>query len=320
MSCTAPTTAATGLSTAYISNTSASVSYTAPTTGNEIIIVCRPTSLSAIAPTGGLDYPTASLDYNSAPTLGDGKIVYSGTNTSATKIITNLDCATNYSFDIYSRESDGDCYFTTEATTAYTTKRLWDITYTQASSTDVAPGENDVELYRIDLSIGGSIGTINYESLQITSGNDDDSDVEASSIKLYRTTTTTFVTTNQIGTGKSFSGGLATFNTTYDLPQGITYLWVAVDVSATAGHTNLLDLIIAPNGLTIDGTTYPTSIENPSGSRTIMSSENNGYKCEGNIEVTGTWEHIGSVAPDYFPTEYIMLAHIRINQDKKYLK
>lgn len=119
LSCTPPTSEATSLSTSSVSSTSSSVSYTAPSTGDEIIIVCRPQSSSPTDPTDGQDYASASLAYGSGPALGSGYVVFSGANTTGSKTVTNLDPITNYTFDIYSRQSSGDCYYATEATVNY---------------------------------------------------------------------------------------------------------------------------------------------------------------------------------------------------------
>lgn len=106
--------------------------------------------------------------------------------------------------------------------------------------------------------------------MQLASLNTNDADIANNGVKLYRTNTTTFSTSYQIGTSQSFSGGTATFSSlSYDLPTGQNYIWVSYDIAGGATIGNIADAKIAANGIDIAGTTYPISDENPTGSRTI---------------------------------------------------
>jgi len=158
-----------------------------------------------------------------------------------------------------------------------TIKTLNSITYNQASTDDVSPGTDDNKILRIDIDVSGTTGTLNLNSLKITANNSTDADIAGSGVKLYRTTSTTFSTANQLGTAQSLSGGsptggTATFSSlNYDLPSGTTYIWAVYDIasSAPSDGSHSVDMQIAANDINIDGSTYPASLEDPTGSRSI---------------------------------------------------
>ncbi len=153
-----------------------------------------------------------------------------------------------------------------------TPKTINTITYNQASTVDVYRTSNENEILRIDFDVTGTVGTLPLNSLQVTSNNISDADIAANGVKLYTTTTTTFSTANPLGTAQSLSGGVATFNgLNYDLPTGVTYVWVVYDIDAGATVGNTVDALIATNDIDVDGTTYPGSDESPAGTRTIIS-------------------------------------------------
>jgi len=150
-------------------------------------------------------------------------------------------------------------------------KAVGSITYNQASTADVFPGQIDAEVLRMDVDVTGNTGTLNLNSIQITANNSNNSDIASSGVKLYRTTTTTFSTTNQLGTAQSLSSGTATFSSlNYDLPSGTTYIWAVYDIALSATRNNNVDMRIAANAINIGGSTYPSSSQSPSGNRTIV--------------------------------------------------
>ncbi|MCX6166275.1 MAG: right-handed parallel beta-helix repeat-containing protein, partial [Ignavibacteriae bacterium] len=148
-------------------------------------------------------------------------------------------------------------------------KSLNSITYNQASINAVSQGSLDKEILRLDFSVSGSAGTLNLNSIVVNSNNTSDADV--ASVKLYRTATTTFSTANLLGTATTFSGGTATFSGLgYDLPTGMTYVWVVYDISGTATINNYVDALINANQIDVAGITYPASSQSPAGNRQIL--------------------------------------------------
>jgi hypothetical protein len=155
-------------------------------------------------------------------------------------------------------------------------KVLSGITYNQASTNPAPVGAIDMAILRLDFAVTGTIGELNLNSIEVTSNNTDDADI--ANVKLYRTSNTTFNTTNLLGEA-NFSGGIATFSDLrYDLPAGNTYFWVAYDISESAANNNLADAKIAINGIDVGDVTYPDSEQSPAGSRTIRASLAGNYE------------------------------------------
>lgn len=149
-------------------------------------------------------------------------------------------------------------------------KSLSSITYNQASTASVGVGSTDQEILRLDFAVTGSTGTLNLNSIVVTSNNTSDADI--SNVKLFRTTTSTFSTANQLSSTQTFSGGSVTFSSlSYDLPTGITYVWVAYDISGSATNNNKADAKITANSIDVASTLYPASEQSPAGDRTIRS-------------------------------------------------
>lgn len=146
------------------------------------------------------------------------------------------------------------------------------ITITQAATTDVVSGATGKDILRIQFNVAGpATGTLNLNSLKVTSLNTSDADIAASGVKLYNTlTSTTFATTTQLGTSQTFAAASATFSgLNYNLPTGNTYLWVAYDIAPTATLNNTVDAKIGTNDINVGGSTYPATDQSPAGLRTI---------------------------------------------------
>jgi len=120
--CTEPSTQA---SIGSFTNNTTSTSVTGNWTrgnGDNILVVARLTSTSAVAPSSGSSY-VANTSFGSGNTTGAGNfVVYKGTGT--TVDITNLSPETGYTFDIYEYNNTGICYLTTASSGAFTTPAL----------------------------------------------------------------------------------------------------------------------------------------------------------------------------------------------------
>ncbi|MFA6923160.1 MAG: T9SS type A sorting domain-containing protein [Bacteroidales bacterium] len=131
------------------------------------------------------------------------------------------------------------------------------VTTTKSSVTTANAGTSNVAIIYMTIATGFSGATLTAAT--ITSKNTNDADV--TSVKLYWTTTTTFATTNLIGSA-SFSGGNAVFSSiSWAIGTSVTrYLWVAYDVSATATNADILSCKVATCGLTFSTAgSLPTS-------------------------------------------------------------
>jgi hypothetical protein len=137
----------------------------------------------------------------------------------------------------------------------------------QASTGFVSPATNDNMILRLDFEVEGDSGTLPLNSIEVEPQNIDNDDVTA--VKLYRTNTTTFSTDNQLGGAETFASPANFSNLNYNLPEGMTYVWVTYDVACDATVGNTLDAKILAGKVNVNGSTYPASDENPVGSREI---------------------------------------------------
>ena len=149
-------------------------------------------------------------------------------------------------------------------------KSLSSLTVNQASTGSVGTGSNDNPILRLDFDVTGNTGTLTLNSIEVEPQNTDNSDVAASGVKLYRTTTTTFSADNQLGTAQGFSSPANFSSLSYNLPEGMTYVWVTYDVASDATSGNTLDAKILAGKVDVNGSTYPAGDRNPAGSREIL--------------------------------------------------
>jgi hypothetical protein len=157
-------------------------------------------------------------------------------------------------------------------------KTFTSVTGVQASTAVVLQGAANQAVLRLDfIAAGPATGSLLLNSIAATYSGSNATDIPASGVKLYWTTTTTFATTNLMGT-VSLSGGVASFTgLNYNLPIGTTYIWVAFDIDAVATLNNTVDSKIATNGINVGGTTYNGTDIDPAGSRTIRGALSGDY-------------------------------------------
>lgn len=150
-------------------------------------------------------------------------------------------------------------------------KALASISVEQATDMNISSGTSSNPILRINLKVSGNSGSFPLNSLVVNSLNTDDADIEAGGVKLYLTQDVDFNTDHPIGSGVSFSGGVASFTgLNYTLPTGYSYIWVAYDVTAGAGHRNVVDAKLAANSININGQQYMAAEQSPAGSREIL--------------------------------------------------
>ncbi|MEA1987180.1 MAG: hypothetical protein U9N76_06805, partial [Candidatus Marinimicrobia bacterium] len=145
-----------------------------------------------------------------------------------------------------------------------TSKIIKSITYNQSEYRYADQGATEIPVLRIDLEVIGTSGTLKLNSLEVTSNNTNDADIQTNGVNLFTTSDSTFSTTNQLGTSQSFSLGVATFSSLDDtLDIGTTYIWVSYDINSGATIDNIIDAKIGINGIDINGDTYPSAEESP---------------------------------------------------------
>lgn len=150
-------------------------------------------------------------------------------------------------------------------------KSLSSLIINQASTNFVLKSSSNNSILRFDLNVAGNSGTLFLNSLEVNALNTDNSFVTNNGVKLYATTSASFSTTTQIGASQSFSVGKAIFSAlNYDLPPGISFLWVTYDIAPNALPDYTFDAFIDVNKINIAGTNYPTILQSPPGSRTLI--------------------------------------------------
>lgn len=110
--CIPPTTQASSFTTTAVGTTSATISWTAGSGTNAIVLV-RSNSVVTGTPTSGTTYTAPSTVYGNGQEIGTGNyLVYDGTGTSVT--VTNLNPGTTYYFSIfeYNLTTSTPCYLT----------------------------------------------------------------------------------------------------------------------------------------------------------------------------------------------------------------
>lgn len=114
-SCTPPTTAPSGFSTANVGNTSMDVNWSSNGNGDRVLVVARQGSAVDADPVNGTSY-TANSVFGSGDQIGTGNyVVYSGTGSSVS--VTGLSYGTTYHYAIYAYNSVDNCYLTTSKLT-----------------------------------------------------------------------------------------------------------------------------------------------------------------------------------------------------------
>ena len=293
-SCTAPGTQATSFSSNTLAATSMNITFTRGNGDGGVLVVARAGGTVDADPVSGTTYTAGA--FGAGDEIGTGNwVVYKGVANGASVAsgnipITGLTANTTYYYAIYEYNASGTCFHLTELTGNSTTtnpKTLGAIVYNQASTAVLGSNSTNNEILRIDFPVTGTTGTLNLNSIELNFVGNDVADIASSGVKLYRTTTTTFATTNQLGSSVSFSGGVATFSgLAYDLPNGTTYVWICYDIASTAvaDGTHTVDASIGINKIDVASTTYPVALQSPAGTRTIQDMT---YTSSNVVQVTG---------------------------------
>jgi hypothetical protein len=167
---------------------------------------------------------------------------------------------------------NGNNIFIDDITIGENTRFLTNVTVTQGPTTSVLTPSGDNPILMMDFLVTGTMGSLNLNSVAVTSANSDitDADINSSGVQLYRTATPVFSMDNPLGSSQSLVSGTTTFsNLNYDLPSGHTYLWVTYDISQTGAPGHTVDAKILANAINVGGATFPQADQDPSGNRII---------------------------------------------------
>ncbi|MBI5218266.1 MAG: choice-of-anchor J domain-containing protein [Bacteroidia bacterium] len=150
-------------------------------------------------------------------------------------------------------------------------KSLSSLSINQASSDYLLSGSSNNPILRIDMDVAGNSGSLFLNSLETVSLNTNDIYVPAGGVKLFATTQPAFSPTTQIGSAQNLSGGKAVFNSiNYDIPAGISYIWITFDIASVTPAANYFDAYIQANKIDIAGSLYPATDQSPAGNRIII--------------------------------------------------
>lgn len=157
-------------------------------------------------------------------------------------------------------------------------KDLTAVTVTQASSADLEDGTAGNEILKAQFTVTGVSTTMNLQSVTVTAQNSDTSNNDVTSVRIFYNTTDNFATATDITIGGPYTfpaGATATVAvdvTDTDLPGGSSYIWIVYDIALipTSTENNTVDAVLATGNIsTQDAQSWPSSDQNPAGSRTI---------------------------------------------------
>jgi len=181
-------------------------------------------------------------------------------------------------------------------------KYVENIGYSQASDDFVATRSDNNPILRLDVEIGGNDGTVNLDSIAVTSLNTDDIDLKANGVKMFASTDTVFGNSHQIASGIDFVNGKAVFeNINYEMPRGLSSIWITYDIKADTDHTtqgHILDAMIEADDIRINNNTFPLVNKSPNGSREIHESLlYESFESESGWNFTGEFERAQAQDP-----------------------
>ncbi|MBA7569077.1 hypothetical protein ES708_10814 [subsurface metagenome] len=179
-----------------------------------------------------------------------------------------------------------ECYLAFKATTKYgwgvciddvsvietgvQQRHLDTVVIHQASTSLIPTGTSGNSLLRIDISVKGNTGDVTLNSLDVSSLNTSDADIETDGVKLYYNyANKNFYAALPCDTATFISGEASFSSLDFNLPTGNTYLWITYDMKADAVHGNYADAMIIAGSIDINGSTYPAADASPAGNRLI---------------------------------------------------
>ena len=117
----------------------------------------------------------------------------------------------------------------------------------------------------------GNSGTVSLNSLDMSSLNTSDADIETDGVKLYYNfSNQNFFAATVIDTTSFVSGEASFTSLNLNLPSGHTSLWISYDIKADAVHGNLADAMLQAGSINIDVGTFPAAAASPAGNRMIQ--------------------------------------------------
>jgi hypothetical protein len=155
-------------------------------------------------------------------------------------------------------------------------KYVYAVSALQASQDIIPTNSTNNPILQVKFSVKGNDGTLILDSLTVDALLEAQNAVKTDGVKLFATESKYFNDTTPIGTESSFINGKAVFdNINFNLPFGVTYVWVTFDIPED--EQNLLkgkkvDAKISVNKIKVNNNYYPETELNPAGYREINKS------------------------------------------------
>ena len=142
-------------------------------------------------------------------------------------------------------------------------------TTTQTLTTDVQKASTNNQIIGIEIVATGSTSPIDATSFSFDTNGTTSPTADIQNAKLWSTgTSSSFATTNQLGSTVSAPNGSFTINSfTSTLIEGTNYYWLSYDVKSGATNGNSVDAECS--SITVDGTARTPTITTPSGNRKV---------------------------------------------------
>ena len=145
------------------------------------------------------------------------------------------------------------------------------IEFQQPATSFVPSGSKEIPLLRTDFRVFGNTGTATLHSISFKSLNTDEADILPNGVKLFATASQFFSRENPLGSPIDFIAGAASFaGLNYNLPPGLSYLWVTCDIDPGAIHGDILDVKVRANSIMVNDSLYPAADQSPEGERIIL--------------------------------------------------
>ncbi|MDX2003493.1 MAG: BNR-repeat neuraminidase N-terminal domain-containing protein [Chitinophagales bacterium] len=283
--CTPPTTQASGIATASVTNNSMNVTWTGNGNGNSVIVIGNASAAVNVTALQIQDNSFSApanpvTSFTAGSQIGSGNyVLYIGTGSSVT--LQNLTAGTTYNFAVFTFDNSTNCYnISTSGGNTIAQATLNPMTITSSTTTQntasVQPNSTNQQIIGLQIVTAGGTNpaaTVNSITSSILGST---SAADITNVRIFYTgTSSTFATTTQFGsTVANPTTSANTFTGSQALAVGTNYFWVAYDIAAipTATQGNVVDANITSfNVTTYTGTSNVTpTVTAPTGSRQIL--------------------------------------------------
>lgn len=238
-------------------------------TGSNVIVIASENEFMNPVLTDGISY-TANSGFGLGDEIGSGNfVVYTGTDNSVE--VADLSEGTNYYFEIYTFNINGNCYNTTPLIGAEQTQSSA-MEYVSSIAiaspfTNTTHGEEDFVVLQVAIETIGSGSNLTLENLSVSTAGSTNASSDISEISVYNTGLSNIFNANNLVGTTTVVNNENEIATSTELLSGTNYFWITLDISESATVDNLLTTECV--SITIDGITYPLTSSEASENITI---------------------------------------------------